>query len=99
MSCEVLALTEELINRQSVTPEDAGCQQLMAEYLAPLGFEIETMVFEDTTNMWARKGKGDPVFCFATPMLCPVGLQKSGRFRHLRRLSTKDSYTDAALLI
>ncbi|GAC05309.1 succinyl-diaminopimelate desuccinylase [Paraglaciecola chathamensis] len=65
MSCEVLALTEELINRQSVTPEDAGCQQLMAEYLAPLGFEIETMVFEDTTNMWARKGKGDPVFCFA----------------------------------
>ena len=92
MSCEVLALTEELINRQSVTPEDAGCQQLMAEYLAPLGFEIETMVFEDTTNMWARKGKGDPVFCFAD-------LQKSGRFRRLRRISTKDSYTDAALLI
>ncbi|ABG40710.1 succinyldiaminopimelate desuccinylase [Paraglaciecola sp. T6c] len=65
MSCEVLALTEELINRQSVTPEDAGCQQLMAEYLAPLGFDIESMVFDDTTNMWARKGTGGPVFCFA----------------------------------
>ncbi|GAC25209.1 succinyl-diaminopimelate desuccinylase [Paraglaciecola mesophila KMM 241] len=65
MSCEVLALTEELINRQSVTPEDAGCQQLMAEYLAPLGFDIESMVFDDTTNMWARKGASGPVFCFA----------------------------------
>lgn len=65
MSCEVLALTEELINRQSVTPEDAGCQQLMAEYLAPLGFDIESMVFDDTTNMWARKGTNGPVFCFA----------------------------------
>jgi succinyl-diaminopimelate desuccinylase len=65
MSCEVLALTEELINRQSVTPEDAGCQQLMAEYLVPLGFDIESMVFDDTTNMWARKGANGPVFCFA----------------------------------
>ncbi|MEH6712531.1 MAG: succinyl-diaminopimelate desuccinylase [Paraglaciecola polaris] len=65
MSCEVLTLTEELINRQSVTPEDAGCQQLMADYLQPLGFNIEPMVFEDTTNMWARKGNSGPLFCFA----------------------------------
>ncbi|MDO6693273.1 succinyl-diaminopimelate desuccinylase [Aliiglaciecola sp. 3_MG-2023] len=60
-----IALTKELINRQSVTPEDAGCQQLMADILAPLGFDIESMVFEDTTNMWARKGKQGPLFCFA----------------------------------
>ncbi|WP_166422869.1 succinyl-diaminopimelate desuccinylase [Paraglaciecola sp. 20A4] len=65
MSCEVLALTKELINRQSVTPNDAGCQQLMADYLNPLGFIIEPLVFEDTTNMWARKGNSGPLFCFA----------------------------------
>jgi succinyl-diaminopimelate desuccinylase len=62
---EVLALSKDLINRKSVTPEDAGCQQLMAEYLAPLGFKIETMQFADTTNLWARKGTSEPLFCFA----------------------------------
>ncbi len=65
MSQDVLALCKELINRESVTPEDAGCQKLMADILVPLGFEIETMVFEDTTNMWARRGSEGPVFCFA----------------------------------
>ena len=58
-------LTKELINRKSVTPEDEGCQVMMAEILSPLGFDIESMVFHDTTNMWARKGDSGPVFCFA----------------------------------
>ena len=62
---EVLALTKALIERQSVTPEDAGCQQMMGERLAALGFKLETMVFEDTTNLWARRGTEAPVFCFA----------------------------------
>ena len=61
----VLALACDLINRASVTPEDAGCQTLMAERLAALGFKLETMVFEDTTNLWARRGSDGPVFCFA----------------------------------
>ncbi|AWB67658.1 succinyl-diaminopimelate desuccinylase [Saccharobesus litoralis] len=61
----VLALTKDLISRESVTPEDAGCQPLMSERLEALGFVTETMVFEDTTNMWVRKGDADPVFCFA----------------------------------
>ncbi len=65
MTLDVLQLTKELINRESVTPNDAGCQQLMANILTPLGFNIETMIFEDTTNMWARKGNAGPVFCFA----------------------------------
>lgn len=65
MTLEVIQLTKDLINRESVTPNDAGCQQLMANILSPLGFDIESMIFEDTTNMWARKGKGGPVFCFA----------------------------------
>lgn len=61
----VLALTEELIRRPSVTPLDEGCQQLMAERLAALGFDIESMFFEDTLNLWARRGQGKPLFCFA----------------------------------
>lgn len=62
---QVITLLEDLISRQSVTPEDANCQKMMAERLSAVGFNIESMVFEDTTNMWARKGTQDPVFCFA----------------------------------
>lgn len=61
----VIELAKELISRQSVTPEDAGCQELMSNRLAAIGFNNETMVFEDTTNLWSRKGNQDPVFCFA----------------------------------
>ena len=62
---DVLELTKELINRRSVTPEDAGCQDFMKAWLAESGFENETMVFEDTTNLWSRRGNDGPVFCFA----------------------------------
>ncbi|MEP0356474.1 MAG: succinyl-diaminopimelate desuccinylase [Paraglaciecola sp.] len=65
MSRNVLDVTKNLINRQSVTPEDAGCQDLMASILKPLGFEIEDLTFADTKNIWARKGTESPVFCFA----------------------------------
>ncbi len=65
MSTAVLDLTKDLISRQSVTPEDAGCQQLMAKRLEALGFTIESMFFEDTLNLWARRGRGKPLFCFA----------------------------------
>jgi len=60
-----LTLARELIARESVTPNDAGCQQLIGDRLAALGFSLETMVFEDTTNLWARRGTAEPVFCFA----------------------------------
>ncbi|MGF1739624.1 succinyl-diaminopimelate desuccinylase [Vibrio profundum] len=60
-----LALAKDLINRQSVTPEDAGCQDVMIKRLESLGFEIEVMVFEDTTNFWARRGQTAPLFAFA----------------------------------
>ncbi|MBW3166548.1 succinyl-diaminopimelate desuccinylase [Ferrimonas balearica] len=61
----VLTLAKDLIARPSVTPEDAGCQAMMAAHLERLGFTIESMVFEDTTNLWARRGSEGPVFCFA----------------------------------
>ncbi|WP_406663430.1 succinyl-diaminopimelate desuccinylase [Gallaecimonas sp. GXIMD1310] len=62
---DVLALACDLISRPSVTPADAGCQQLIGERLAALGFNLEPMVFDDTTNLWARRGNEGPLFCFA----------------------------------
>ncbi|MGY3941437.1 succinyl-diaminopimelate desuccinylase [Aeromonas tecta] len=62
---DVIALAKDLIRRPSVTPLDEGCQTLMAARLERLGFVIEPMVFEDTTNLWARRGSEGPLFCFA----------------------------------
>lgn len=62
---DVIELAKELIRRPSVTPLDEGCQTLMGERLAALGFVLEPMVFEDTTNLWARRGNDGPLFCFA----------------------------------
>ena len=55
----------DLIQRQSVTPEDAGCQSVLIERLEACGFDCETMVFGEVTNLWARRGSGSPVLCFA----------------------------------
>lgn len=60
-----LTLAKDLLSRQSVTPEDSGCQELMIKRLEALGFTIEIMVFEDTTNFWARRGTEAPLFTFA----------------------------------
>jgi succinyl-diaminopimelate desuccinylase len=60
-----LELARELIRRPSVTPADEGCQTLMAERLAPIGFRIEPMPFGEVTNLWARRGEERPLFCFA----------------------------------
>ncbi|ORT50437.1 succinyl-diaminopimelate desuccinylase [Vibrio sp. qd031] len=65
MTTPTLSLACDLINRQSVTPVDAGCQEMMIERLKALGFSIEVMVFEDTTNFWARRGTEAPLFAFA----------------------------------
>ncbi|MBY4678032.1 succinyl-diaminopimelate desuccinylase [Marinobacterium arenosum] len=58
-------LTQELISRRSVTPDDAGCQALLIERLEKLGFHCETLQFEEVTNLWARRGNEGPLFCFA----------------------------------
>ncbi|RMG30358.1 MAG: succinyl-diaminopimelate desuccinylase [Gammaproteobacteria bacterium] len=60
-----LALACELIGRPSVTPEDAGCQALVAERLRPLGFRIEDLRFGAVVNLWARRGRDAPLFVFA----------------------------------
>ncbi len=60
-----LALAMELIRRRSVTPEDAGCQALLAQRLKPLGFTIDWMRFGEVENLWARRGAEGPLFVFA----------------------------------
>jgi len=62
---DTLDLAIDLISRPSVTPEDAGCQALMADRLAVLGFRNESLRFEDVDNLWARRGDSGPLFCFA----------------------------------
>lgn len=62
---EVLDLACALIERPSVTPEDAGCQDLIAEYLAPHGFVAESMPFAEVQNLWLRHGEGEPLLMFA----------------------------------
>ncbi|MEZ8027961.1 succinyl-diaminopimelate desuccinylase [Enterovibrio norvegicus] len=61
----VLSLAKDLIGRPSVTPIDEGCQELMISRLEAIGFSIERLVFEDTTNLWARRGTEAPLFAFA----------------------------------
>lgn len=60
-----IELLSDLIRRASITPDDAGCQRVLIERLEALGFECETMIFGDTTNLWARRGSVSPVLCFA----------------------------------
>jgi succinyl-diaminopimelate desuccinylase len=60
-----LALTRDLVARASVTPDDAGCQALLAARLAPLGFRCETLASNGVTNLWARRGTAAPLVCFA----------------------------------
>ncbi len=60
-----LTFTKELISRASVTPEDAGCQDLLAARLEKAGFACESLPFGDVSNLWARRGDSGPVLCFA----------------------------------
>ncbi len=59
-----LDIAIDLIRRESVTPEDAGCQDLLAARLTPLGFSEERLNFADTQNIWLRRGSVRPLFVF-----------------------------------
>ncbi len=60
-----LELAKQLIARRSLTPDDAGCLEIIGTRLAPLGFQMEMMRRGDVDNMWARRGDSGPVVCFA----------------------------------
>lgn len=65
MMSKTLALTEQLIALDSVTPEDKGCQRTLISLLEPLGFHCETIQSGDVTNLWARRGTTQPLVVFA----------------------------------
>ena len=60
-----VALTKELISKQSVTPADDGCQPLLAERLSKLGFDCESLPREEVLNLWATRGTHGPTLVFA----------------------------------
>lgn len=62
---KTLELCCDLIRRESVTPEDAGCQQLMMERLGRLGFDCTSLPFGEVSNFWAERGQDGPILVFA----------------------------------
>ena len=60
-----LTLALDLMRRSSITPEDAGCQELLISRLQALGFQIERLRFGVVDNFWARLGDQEPLFVFA----------------------------------
>jgi len=65
MPSNTLDLAKELISRRSLTPDDAGCQEILIARLQKLGFKIEPMRFGFVDNFWARRGTTAPVICLA----------------------------------
>ena len=61
---ETISLARELVGRRSITPEDGGCQQIIASWLESMGFQIETMDCGEVKNLWARKGTKSPLLTF-----------------------------------
>ena len=60
-----LDFARNLIRQPSVTPDDAGCQDLIAEALQPAGFKAEFLTYGEVRNVWLRRGQVDPLLVFA----------------------------------
>ncbi|MGH8628797.1 MAG: M20/M25/M40 family metallo-hydrolase, partial [Gammaproteobacteria bacterium] len=76
-----LQLAIDLIRRPSLTPEDAGCQEVIGERLKRVGFKLEQLSFAEVNNLWATHGKGRPLFCFLGHTdVVPTGALASWRF-------------------
>ncbi len=65
MEIDTLDLAKQLIARRSVSPDDAGCLDVVMEILAPLGFRCEKISMNGVDNLWARRGTTAPLLCFA----------------------------------
>ena len=65
MNCPVRELTEQLIRCESVTPNDAGCLEIISKRLERLGFRLERIDQEGVSNLWATLGSDGPMVCFA----------------------------------
>jgi succinyl-diaminopimelate desuccinylase len=65
MADATLEFAQQIIARPSLTPDDAGCQRLLADRLERLGFASEFIERNGVTNLWARRGTAQPLFVFA----------------------------------
>ena len=65
MEIDTLELAKKLIARRSVSPDDAGCLDMVIDILAPLGFKCEKISMNGVDNLWARRGTAAPLVCFA----------------------------------
>jgi len=78
---DTLSLARDLVQRASVTPEDAGCQALLAERLTAMGFSTESMPFGKVSNLWARRGTAAPLVVLAGHTdVVPTGPLEAWRF-------------------
>lgn len=78
---DTLELTKDLISRPSVTPEDLGCQEMIADRLSKIGFKIEHLRFGETDNLWARRGNEGPLFTFAGHTdVVPTGPEENWKY-------------------
>ena len=73
MYCPVIELTQQLIRRPSLSPDDAGCQAILIARLQALGFTIEPMTFGDTLNFWAWRGQGETLAFAGHTDVVPTG--------------------------
>lgn len=81
MTDPTLSLARELIQRPSVTPDDAGCQQILARRLAAAGFDVEAQPYGEVANIWARRGRESPLVVFAGHTdVVPTGPLEAWRF-------------------
>jgi succinyl-diaminopimelate desuccinylase len=62
---DTLALAQILIARRSPTPFDNGCQEILIDRLEKIGFNTERIRCGEVDNLWARRGTGAPLICFA----------------------------------
>ena len=78
---ETLELAQQLIKRPSITPLDEGCQELIAKRLVAIGFSVETLQFEEVTNLWATIGSSGPLLVFAGHTdVVPTGPQNDWQY-------------------
>ncbi|XPE23373.1 M20/M25/M40 family metallo-hydrolase [Shigella sonnei] len=85
MSCPVIELTQQLLRRPSLSPDDAGCQALLIERLQAIGFTVERMDFADTQNFWAWRGQGETLAFAGHTDVVPPGDATVGSIRRLNQ--------------
>ena len=80
MSDDVIALTKQLIEQRSISPDDKACQNIIIERLKSLGFIIETLNINQTKNLWAYHGEGETIMFAGHTDVVPAGDESKWRF-------------------